>query len=86
MLGLQKKVAKPKAKFKVFKEVEHPTAVLKMPYAPKKNASFEKTMQAKSNWNVPGMLDTPSQRFTERRGNRRYLTRKFKMRDLTSEA
>ena len=39
-----------------------------------------KIMQADSYWNVPP-LDTPCQRYTDRRQNGRYPTRNFRMRD-----
>ena len=78
-LELKEKVAKSKAKVKVFEELEQSTTTLKMSFALRKNASCGKTMQTDSYQNVPP-LDTPHQRCTDRRENGRYLTRNFKMR------
>ena len=57
-LELEEKIVNSKAKVKVFKELEQPTTVLKTSFAPRKNATCGKTMQADSYWNVP-LLDAP---------------------------
>ena len=75
-LELEGKIAKSKAKVKVFEELEQPTALLNMPFAPRKKASCGKTMQVGSYWNVPP-LDTQHQRCTDRRENGRYFTRNY---------
>ena len=79
-LKFEEKVAKSKAKVKVFEKLEQPTTVLKIPFAPRKNASYGETKQADSYWNVPP-LETPHERCTDRREKGGYLTRNFKMRD-----
>ena len=79
-LELEEKVAKPKAKVNVFKELEQPTTALKTSFATKRNASCGKIMQTDSYWNVP-LLDASHQRCTDRREHEEYLTRDFKMRD-----
>ena len=57
-LELEEKLAKSKAKVKVFAELEQPKTELKTSFASRKNASCGKTMQADSYWNVP-LLDAP---------------------------
>ena len=79
-LELEEKVAKSKAKVKVFEDLEQPTTALKTWFASNKNASCGKTMLADTYWNVP-MLDAPRQRCTDRREHGRYLTRNFWMID-----
>ena len=79
-MELEEKVAKSKAKVKVFKELEQPTTALKTSFASKKNAPCGKTMQTDSYWNVP-FIDVSHQMCTDRRGHGRYLTKNFKMRD-----
>ena len=76
----EKNVAKSKAKVKVLEELEQPTTALRTSFAPRKNASCGKTMQADSYWYVP-LLDPPHQRFTDRKEHDRYLKRNFKIRD-----
>ena len=69
-LELEEKLAKSKAKVKVFEELEQSTTALKTLFAPRKNKAIAfcgKTMQADSYWNVP-LLDAPHQRCTDRRG------------------
>ena len=65
-LEIDEKVAKSKAKVKVFEELEQPTTALKTSFASRKNAPCGKTMQADSYWNVP-LLHAPHQRCTDRR-------------------
>ena len=79
-LELEEKVAKSKAKVKVFEELEQPTAALRTSFVSRKNAPCGKTIQADSCWNAP-LLDAPHQRCTDRREHGRYLTRNFKMGD-----
>ena len=42
-LELEEKIAKSKAKVKVFEELEQPTTRFKKPFAPRKKASYRKT-------------------------------------------
>ena len=79
-LELEEKVAKSKAKVKVFEELEQPTTALKTSFAPRKNAAWRKTMQADSYWNVP-LLDAPHQRCTDRSEHGMHHARNFKMGD-----
>ena len=72
-LELEEKVAKSKAKVKVFEELEQPTAALRTSFVSRKNAPCGKTIQADSCWNAP-LLDAPHQRCTDRREHGRYLT------------
>ena len=79
-LAIEEKVAKSKAKVKVFKELEQQTTALRMSFGSRKNALCGKIMQPDSYWNV-SLLDAPHQRCNDRREHGRYLTRNFKMRD-----
>ena len=75
-MELEEKVAKSKAKVKVFEELEQRTTALNASFLSRKNAPREKIMQADSYGNVP-LLDAPHQRCTEKREHGRYLTRNF---------